>query len=270
MRMTTSDPSNADLPIGVFDSGVGGLTVLRALRAQLPNESTIYLGDSARVPYGTKSTDFLVGQGVKLLVIACNTASALAIDQLAARHNPLPVVGVVEPGAAAAVAATRGHRHLVLATESTVRHHAYARAIRALDPSADVQEVGCSLLVALAEEGWTEGAIAESIARKYVEPALGATGRTAPDSVVLGCTHFPLLEGPIRAAVGAGPVIVDSATTTAEHVGRLLEASGARRQSTSPPAHRLIATDGPARFAALGSRFLAEHVDEADVEIVDL
>ena len=279
--MTSSDPRNSELPIGVFDSGVGGLTVLRALRQRLPNESLIYLGDTARLPYGTKSpesvlrysiqtTDFLVKEGVKLLVIACNTASALSVGALQARFAPLPVIGVIEPGAQAAVAASRRHRHLVLATESTVKHHAYSRAIHALQPDADVQEIGCSVLVALAEEGWTEGSIAESIARQYVAPAMPPAVAEPPDTVVLGCTHFPLLEHPIRAALGPGPTIVDSATTTAEHVAQLLDETGMRRHATSPPTLRLTATDGRARFAKLGTRFLGETVAEDDVEIVDI
>lgn len=279
--MTLSDGNDSELPIGVFDSGVGGLTVLRALRQRLPNESLIYLGDTARLPYGTKSpesvlrysiqtTDFLVKEGVKLLVIACNTASALSVGALQARFAPLPVIGVIEPGAQAAVAASRNLKHLVLATESTVRHHAYARAIHDLSPEADVQEVGCSLLVALAEEGWTDGPIAESIARQYLAPLLPPHGTPAPDTVVLGCTHFPLLERPIRAALGPAPAIVDSATTTAEHVAHELDRSGTRRRATTPPTLRLIATDGRARFARLGTRFLGEPVAEGDVEIVDL
>jgi glutamate racemase len=270
-----------NLPIGVFDSGVGGLTVLRALRKQLPNESLIYLGDTARVPYGTKSvesitryatqaTDHLVTRGIKLLVIACNTASAVSLDPVRDRFAPLPVVGVVEPGAAAAVAASAHQRHLVLATESTVKRHAYARAIHALAPDAVVDEVPASLLVALAEEGWTEGPIAESVARTYLAPALGQDKSSAPDTIVLGCTHFPLLEPAIRAAVGPTVTIVDSATTTAERVAKLLDEQHLRRTATEPPAMTLLATDGAGRFARVGTRFLGEEIDASDIEIVDL
>jgi glutamate racemase len=269
------------LPIGVFDSGVGGLTVLRALRGRLPGESTIYLGDTARVPYGTKSVesvvryatqaaDHLVHRGIKLLVIACNTASAVSLDPVRDRFRPLPVVGVVEPGAAAAVAASAHQRHLVLATESTVRRHAYARAIHALAPDAVVDEIACSLLVSLAEEGWTEGPIAESVARAYLAPVLQRPASAWPDTVVLGCTHFPLLEGAIRAAIGPGPAIVDSATTTAAHVARLLDAQHLRRVDPSPPTHTLLATDGPERFARVGAHFLGERLRAEDVEVVDL
>ena len=275
---------NSNLPIGVFDSGMGGLTVLRALRRRLPHESAIYLGDTARLPYGTKSadsviryalqaTEHLAERGVKMLVIACNTASAVSLDPLHERFAPLSVVGVVEPGAAAAVAASRTQRHLVLATESTVKRHAYAHAIRALSPKAVVDERACSLFVALAEEGWTDGAIPESIARAYLAPALtGLNGAdsTAPDTVVLGCTHFPLLEDAIRAALGPGPAIVDSASTTAEAVARLLEQAGGLNTSPRPGTLQLLATDGADRFASVGSRFLGETIRPSDVEIVDL
>ena len=175
-RAPISPERGPDLPIGVFDSGVGGLTVLRAIRAALPNESTIYLGDTARVPYGTKSRESvlryslqasrqLVERGIKLLVVACNTASALSLPELRAELAPLPVLGVVEPGAEAAVAASAAQRHLVLATEATVAQRAYTRSIRALAPRAEVEELACSLFVALAEEGWTHGEVVAAAAR---------------------------------------------------------------------------------------------------------
>lgn len=272
---------NATLPLGVFDSGVGGLTVLRALRRRLPNESVIYLGDTARVPYGTKSvesvvryamqaTDHLVTRGIKLLVVACNTASAVSLEPLRERFAPLPVVGVVEPGAAAAVATSHRHRHLVLATEATVKRHAYARAIHAHDASAVVEEIAASLLVALAEEGWTDGPIAQAVAATYVGPVFARPAAEQPDTVVLGCTHFPLLEGAIRAAIGPGPAIVDSASTTAAHVAALLEAGQASRPALGAPTLTLLATDGAERFARVGSRFLGEPLAPSDIEIVDL
>ena len=270
-----------NLPIGVFDSGVGGLTVLRALRERLPHESVIYLGDTARLPYGTKSvesvvryatqaTEHLVGRGIKLLVIACNTASAVSLDPIRDRFAPLPVVGVVQPGAEAAVAASTRQRHLVLATESTVKRHAYARAIRERAPEAQVEEIACSLLVALAEEGWTDGSIAESIAREYVGPVFGRPLADQPDTVVLGCTHFPLVAGAIRKAVGSSPTIVDSASTTAEYVARMLADRNLSNAATSPGSVRLLATDGADRFAAVGGRFLGEPIAAGDVEIIDL
>lgn len=266
------------LPIGVFDSGVGGLTVVRALRERVPYESIIYLGDTARLPYGTKSaesivryatqaTDHLVSRGIKLLVVACNTASAVSLDPIAARFAPLPVIGVVQPGAEAAVA-TGGTRHLVLATESTVQRHAYARAIHALAPHADVAEHACSLFVALAEEGWTDGAIADAVAARYVADAMA--GSVRPDTVVLGCTHFPLLAAAVRKAVGPGPTMVDSATTTADRVAAELAARNLAAETHTRGQLTLLATDGADRFARVGSRFLGEQVRPADVELVDL
>ena len=271
----------SDLPIGVFDSGVGGLTVLRALRRRLPAESVIYLGDTARLPYGTKSeasiiryalqaTDHLVSRGVKMLVVACNTASAVSLGPLHDRFAPLPVIGVVEPGAEAAVAATRNQHLLVLATESTVKRHAYAQAIRRLTPGAHVDEKACSLFVALAEEGWTEGPVPESIARTYLEPLLHPAAGESPDTIVLGCTHFPLLEGAIRAALGPHATIVDSATTTAEAVAATLAARDLATTRTGSGTITLLATDGPDRFAAVGGRFLGEPISASSVEVVDL
>jgi glutamate racemase len=268
-------------PIGVFDSGVGGLTVLRALRSRLPDESLIYLGDTARVPYGTKSvssilryagqaTDHLVARGIKMLVVACNTASAVSLDPLRERFAPLPVIGVVEPGADAAVAATRTQHVLVLATESTVRRHAYARAITARLPDARVDEQACSLFVALAEEGWTTGEVPESVARAYLAPHMRRADGPPADTIVLGCTHFPLLEDAIRAAAGPATTIVDSATTTAEAVARELTYRGLLRPTGAETSLTLLATDGPDRFASVGARFLGQPIDGSDVEVVDL
>ena len=279
-HVRTAPSDDPSLPIGVFDSGVGGLTVLRAIRSELPGEALLYLGDTARVPYGTKSADsvvryasqaaeLLVDRGIKLLVVACNTAASVALGALERRLAPLPVIGVVEPGARAAVAASRAQRHLVLATESTVRQGAYTRAIRALAPSARVDERACSLFVSLAEEGWTRGAVPDAVAAEYLAPALAATD--GPDCVILGCTHFPLLLEPIRRAVGPARAIVDSATPTAQAVRARLDALGLRAPSAGGPgALRLLATDGQARFARLGAAFLGEPVREVDVELVDL
>ena len=270
-----------ELPIGVFDSGVGGITVLRALRASLPRESTLYLGDTARVPYGTKSpdsvlryslqaSDLLVKRGIKLLVVACNTASALSLDRLREHLAPLPVIGVVEPGAEAAVASSERQRHLVLATEATVSRRAYTQAIRARRPQAHVEEVACSLLVSLAEEGWTEGPIAESVVGRYVASYFARAAAERPDTIILGCTHFPLLAAAIRAAVGPTPQIIDSASTTARFVAATLEENRALASRTERAKLQLLATDGPARFARLGARFLGESLAEGDVELVDL
>ena len=269
--------SDSELPIGVFDSGVGGLTVLEAIRQSLPAENLVYLGDTARLPYGTKSpvsieryatqaAAKLLEQGIKLLVVACNTASAVARETLRARFDPLPVVGVVEPGAAAAVAARPGGSHLVLATEATVRLGAYGKAIRATDPSERVAEQACELLVALDEEGWSYGDIARSVVRRYLDEADTAH----PDTIILGCTHFPLLSETIGEVAGEGVRLVDSATTTATAVRRLLDAHDLHRKGEAPGFLRLLATDGATRFARVGGHFLGRELRAADIELVDL
>jgi glutamate racemase len=273
--------TDTDLPIGVFDSGVGGLTVLRAIRAALPMESTMYLGDTARVPYGTKSrasvlryslqaSEQLVQRGIKLLVVACNTASALSLPEIREHLAPLPVVGVVEPGAQAGVAASARQRHLVLATEATVSQGAYTRAIKTLRPHANVEELACSLFVALAEEGWTEGAAAAAAAKAYLGRIPERREDERPDTVILGSTHFPLLAGVIRDTLGPSPTIVDSATATAKLVRELLARERLERTARAPARLDLLVTDGAARFARLGPRFLGESFAARDVELVDL
>jgi glutamate racemase len=267
------------LPIGVFDSGVGGLTVLRALREALPREDLMYLGDTARLPYGTKSpasisryagqaTAKLQQRGIKLLVVACNTASAVALHALRQQMQPVPVIGVVEPGATAAVSARPGGRHLVLATEATVRYGAYRQAVLGRDDRAEVRELACELMVSLAEEGWTEGSIAESIIRRYLEPLQEMAFE--PDSIILGCTHFPLLRPAIRQVVAAGTVIVDSASTTAAVAAAMLEEHRLVNDQEGPGRLQLMATDGASRFARVGGRFIGENLDADDIELVDL
>jgi glutamate racemase len=287
--LTRSSPPG---PIGVFDSGVGGLTVLRALRAVLPAENFIYLGDTARLPYGTKSAatvvryslqcaDALVQRGVRLLVVACNTASASALGALRLHHPGLPVIGVIEPGAGAAVAASVSQRIAVIGTEGTIGGGAYQTAIQRLNAAAHVTSLACSLFVTMAEEGWTDGPIAESVARRYLDPIF--TRADAPDTLVLGCTHFPLLASAMRAVLPPHVVIVDSAATTAAAVcGELRGVAGAQC-ATDPQnapgvagvagvagAVTWLATDGAARFARVGSAFLGEILQSEAIEIIDL
>jgi glutamate racemase len=270
------------LPIGIFDSGVGGLTVLSAIHAALPDEELIYLGDTARVPYGTKSpqsvqryaehaADYLVARGIKLLVVACNTASALALEQLRARLAPMPVIGVVEPGAAAAVSLSQSHHYLVLATEATTRQQAYTNAIRALDSQAVVEELPCSLFVALAEEGWGHSKIATAVAEEYLGALRNRAAADRPDTAILGCTHFPLLADTIQAALGADIKVVDSATTTAATVRDELGHSGlAAPAGADGERISLVATDGAARFARVGSAFLGRRFEAADILLTDI
>ena len=273
-----NDQSHHNLPVGIFDSGVGGLTVLKAIRSELPFENLIYLGDTARLPYGTKSpasiaryavqaTAKLQEQGIKLLVVACNTASAVALDILREQMSPLPVIGVVAPGADAAVSACPRATHLVLATEATVRLGAYRQAIASRDPHALVREHACEMLVSLAEEGWNDGDIAISIVQRYLDEA--AVGGFEAETIILGCTHFPLLKAAIR-AVAADVVIIDSASTTATAVRESLTNAGALRDSDEPGTTRFLATDGATRFARVGSQFLGSKVSPGDVELVDL
>lgn len=267
------------LPIGVFDSGVGGLTVLRALRAALPRESFLYLGDTARLPYGTKSAktveryakqsaQVLIDRGVKLLVIACNTVSAVAVETLREQFGPLPVVGVVEPGAEAACAATSSGHILITGTEGTVRGGAYERAIRRRRPDAVVLGQPCPLFVALAEEAWTQGEVPELAARRYLAPHLAAD--PSLDTVVLGCTHFPVLAGVVQRVVGSDVNVVDSAMTTAAAVVSLLEQLRLVSPSSDPGKLTLLATDDAERFARVGSGFLSTSLRAEDVELVDL
>lgn len=268
----------SERPIGVFDSGIGGLTVMRALMAHLPGESFVYLGDTARLPYGTKSPDTVTryavqcanavgSHGIKLLVVACNTASAVAMDVLHGTLGETPVIGVIEPGAEAAVAAAPKGRIAVIATESTVKGGAYLRAITARNPSAQVTQKPCPLFVALAEEGLTEGPIPESIGRHYLEPLLSRAEK--PECLVLGCTHYPTLAAMIARVAGPEIALVDSAETTAKAVSRLLDEHGLRRKSAPEPT-RFLATDAPDRFARVGEIFLGRKIDPASVDLVDL
>ena len=271
--------SNSSLSIGIFDSGVGGLTVLKAIRALLPHENFVYLGDTARLPYGTKSpvsiiryatqaTAKLLEHDIKMLVVACNTASAVALDELQEQMKDIPVIGVVDPGAMAAVAARPGGSHLVLATEATVRLGAYGRAISARDSKAVVKEQACELLVSLAEEGWTQGDICEAIVKRYIDEAQ-IDGFKA-ESIILGCTHFPLLRDSIVAAVGDDVAVVDSANTTAAVVRETLASTDSLVESSESGQLILLATDGSTRFARVGGQFLGESLRADDIQLVDL
>jgi glutamate racemase len=269
-----SDPR----PIGVFDSGIGGLTVMRALLAQLPGERFIYLGDTARLPYGTKSGDTvtryalqaggaLMARDVKMLVVACNTASAVALPALEAMFAPTPVVGVIVPGAEAAIAAAPAGPIAVIATEGTVKGGAYVRAIQAHARDVPVIQQACPLFVAIAEEGLVEGEIADAIAARYLAPVLAAVPR--PKALVLGCTHFPALKATIARIVGPDIALVDSAATTAIVVEQRLRERDLFSASRVG-AHSFLATDAPDRFARVGEIFLGQPIDPGSVELVDL
>lgn len=258
------------LPIGIFDSGVGGLTVYRALHERLPNERFVYLGDTARVPYGTKSlatveryavenSRFLQSHGIKLLVVACNTASALALPAIRAAVE-VPVVGVIEPGARAAVATTGTRQIGVIATEATVQSHAYSKAIAAIDPAISVIEKACPLFVSLAEEGWADSDVARMVARDYLSELKGRS----IEAVVLGCTHYPILRNVIADAVGFGVKLIDSGEATAGEVETLLDRLQLANETRTFEQERQLCddldhfyvTDAASRFAKVAERFL--------------
>jgi len=255
--------ANAELPIGIFDSGIGGLTVVRQIHRVLPHEDLVYLGDTARVPYGTKSpgtvvrfacedTQFLIQQNVKAVVVACNTVSAWALPTLERKFS-VPIFGVITPGAQAAVKRSRNRRIGVIGTTTTVRSQAYNRAILARDDSAKVFARACPLLVPLVEEGWTNNKITHAILRAYLSPML----RRRIDTLVLGCTHYPLLKKVIRGVVGKEVALVDSAESCAQFLserlgGTKLLAGTRRRAGVIQP----FVTDEVERFDEMGKRFL--------------
>ena len=268
--MSSVDPR----PLGVFDSGVGGLTVLRALRARLPSESTVYLGDTARVPYGTKSAQvvtryaqlnaaFLTSLDVKLLVVACNTASAVALPALRSTLG-VPVVGVIEPGARMAAARTRSGVVGVLGTPGTIRSGAYQRALEAERPGLTVHAQACPLFVPLAEEGWLSGDVPRLVARRYLQPLLD----TGMDTLVLGCTHYPLLREVLQEVLGPSVSLVDSGDATAEAVAAVLATGAAQPAGPGRRQERFYVTDVPERFVEVSERFLGTPV--ASAEQVDL
>jgi glutamate racemase len=259
--------------IGVFDSGVGGLTVLRALIDQIPQADYLYFGDTARLPYGSKSAAtvahyatgaarYLQDRGAELLVIACNTATALALDEIKA-GSQVEVIGVIEPGAGEAAAASSNKKVVVIGTEATISSHAYRRAMES--KGVAVREKACPLLVPLVEEGWTEHTVTEQVARIYLSEAFSGGSHDA-DVLVLGCTHYPLIKPLLRRATPDHVVIVDSADSTAEAVARQLQIEP-RRASGEPHDNphsglRFFATDSADKFKKMGTRFLGRAVED--------
>lgn len=271
---------DSNLPIGVFDSGVGGLTVLNALRKAMPNENLIYLGDTARVPYGTKSSvsvvkyaeqaaAALIERDIKLLVVACNTASAVAIEPLQNLYPQLKVMGVVGPGAEASCKVSAEGRIGVIATESTVKNNAYQDAILRLNPSASVTAQPCSLFVALAEEGWHSGELVERIVAECLQPLTSQVSDHL-DTLVLGCTHFPALKSAISHVMGDDVVLVDSAETTAAAVEKSLVESNLINKQSGAGDVRFLVTDGPERFARVATNFYDEEIQLPEIQLVDI
>ena len=258
-------------PVGVFDSGIGGLTVAHEILRQLPGESLVYFGDTARVPYGPKSPDtvcrysreisaFLCEQDVKAIVIACNTATAHALPVLRDELS-VPVIGVVEPGARAAVRASGGGHIGVIGTVGTVRSGAYERAIRELEPDARITVRACPLLVPLLEEGWMDHPVTLQVAQEYLEPLM----KGGIDTLVLGCTHYPLLKPLLCKVLGRGVALIDSAAETAAELGRVLKERDLEAPGGSAPTHRFIASDDPLQFLQLGQRFLTDAIEGVEI-----
>ena len=267
-RRPVVDRSSA--PIGVFDSGLGGLTVAHAIMRQLPAESLIYFGDTARVPYGPKSPEtvrrysreisaFLIEQGVKAIVVACNTATAHALPAVREELD-VPVIGVVEPGARAAVRATRTGHIGVIGTVGTIRSQAYVRAIHAEDPDLRVTALACPLFVPLVEEGWTNHEATHLVAEEYLAPFV----KDPIDTLVLGCTHYPLLKPVIGEIVGRSVRLIDSAEETAADARRMLAANDLTAVAGAG-AYRFVASDDPQQFLTLGRRFLGSAIERVEV-----
>ena len=262
---------NKKSSIGVFDSGIGGLTVLREITKILPNENTVYLGDTARVPYGSKSKEtierysfeiatFLLKHDIKILVAACNTASAFAVPKLKTGLS-IPVTGVIEPGARAAALASKVNRIGVIGTEGTIKSSAYTTAIKAVKPGAEVFVQACPLFVPLVEEGWAEDEVTAIIAQRYLSDFKDA----GIDTLVLGCTHYPLLKDTIDSVMGEGVTLIDSAASTAIEVKKILEEKGLINDVSDRGAHKFFVTDSPERFMTVGRRFFGEKLDYAEL-----
>ena len=256
--------------IGVFDSGVGGLTVAGELMNRLAGEDIVYLADSARVPYGTKSPetvlrftreslDFLKGKNVKLIVIACNTASSVALPKLAGEEE-IPLVGVLLPGARAAAKASRNGRVSVIGTPATIRSRAYETALHEIDKYLDIRSQPCPLFVPLAEEGWLDDEVARMVARRYLDPLAGF----GADTLVLGCTHYPLLKGVISEVMGSGVTLVDSAKEAAAEVEQALERGDLARGRKEGGKFECFVTDNPYLFREVGERFLGRPINRIE------
>ncbi len=262
-------------PIGVFDSGIGGLTVVAEIMRQLPDERIVYFGDTARLPYGPKSNEtvtqfaiqdaeFLLEHGVKSIVVACNTASSVAMDALVSRYE-IPVIGVIEPGALAAVSSTLSGKIGVIGTEGTISSGAYRKAISKLDRDIEVLETSCPLFVPLAEEGWTDREVTLVIAHEYLTSLRDA----AVDVVVLACTHYPILKQTIARVFGPSVTLIDSAEETAKEVADRLGGLGLARKGGPRPEHKFFVSDVPHRFREQAERFLGAPLPEVSVVTVD-
>lgn len=261
-------------PIGIFDSGVGGLTVFKEIIKELPRENIIYLGDTARVPYGTRSPEivmkysfenakFLMSKGIKILVVACNTSSSISLPSLV-ENFPVDVVGVVAPGARAAVARSRKKKIAVIGTETTIKSSSYAKAIKAIDKSIAINGIACPLFVPLVEEGWTKGDIVTLTAKKYLSPLK----KFGADVLILGCTHYPIIKDVIAGVVKIP--LIDSAAETAKEVRRILEERNILRHDSGKPKVEFFVTDAPEKFVQTGERFLGRRISNISKVNIDI
>jgi glutamate racemase len=271
-QFATRNPQsvNPDAPIGIFDSGVGGLTVFRALERRLPNESLIYLGDTARIPYGTRSREtieryaledasFIQSKNVKAIVIACNTASSIAANLLR-QECSVPVLGVIRPGSLRAVAATRNARIGVIGTEATVSSGAYEKAMLALRQGLEIISRPCPLFVPLAEEGWSEHSVTYQVAAEY----LSDFRKIEIDTLVLGCTHYPILRKVIQSTMGDEVKLIDSGEAVADVVAEMLEAQDLTRKGAEPRTEQFFVTDSAARFRRVAELFLGRPIESLE------
>ncbi|MBN1872581.1 MAG: glutamate racemase [Candidatus Omnitrophica bacterium] len=255
------------MPIGIFDSGIGGLTVLKEIKRLLPDEDIVYFGDTARVPYGIKSRDtvikfsmqnanFLLSLNVKMIIAACNTSSSCSLQALKKRF-PIPVIGVIEPGVKEAAAKTKNMRLGVIGTRATVSSGAYQQAIKKANPHIFVKAVSCPLFVPLAEEGWLDDEITHMVASRYLK----TLKEEGIDTIILGCTHYPLLEGVIRRVLGSGVNVVDSATQTAKSVKRTLIDNSLQSSRKKAGSYKFFVSDEERRFKEVGSKFLGSRIE---------
>lgn len=275
LRKKMNTESLKEKSIGIFDSGIGGLTVAKEIIRHLPNENIIYLGDTARVPYGTKSREtvikyaegnsrFLLSKGIKLLVVACNTASAYAIKALEDQLT-IPVVGVIRPGAKKAVESTKNGRIGVIGTPSTIKSNAYPKVINKIDPDISVFSKACPLFVPLAEEGWLQNDISKNIAFEY----LSELKKFDIDTLILGCTHYPLLKETIGEVIGKNVVLIDSAEQVSDKVSKIIDQNGAEKRENSKTSLReFYLTDNSETFISVAKSFLGE--DMREVKLVDI
>lgn len=262
-------------PIGVFDSGIGGLTVLKALQRHFPEESYIYLGDTARLPYGTKSPETvaryatslaqeLINYHVKAIVIACNTASTHGLSAVKALADDIPVIGMIEPASLAASKATKNKHIAVMATFGTIKSGAYTKSLLNFVPDCKISPIACQMLVALAEEGWVDGTIPRSIIHQYLDPIFNQ--ENAPDTIILGCTHFPVFEHLLRDILGMSVTFINSGEAASFHLSEHLKEASQKKIGGV----KFFVTDDPLRFAENAIKFYDETLKPEDVTLIDI